>query len=123
MGVKDILKKSIEGTGEITESLMSAVSGVIKGGTDDISDIFGAVIDLGKEGVVDTTEGVKDVYIGAVNALTESGKTTEEAVEEVSTKAEQALGSVGEEGMEAVGDAAKKGIEEAKEVVKKPFEK
>ena len=118
MGLKDLLKGTIEGTGEVAESLMAAVTGIVKEGTEDTADIFGAVIDLGQEGVVDVSEGVKDVYVGAVNALKESGKSTEDAVSEVSINAEKAIGNIGEEGMETVGKAAKKGIEEAKEIVK-----
>jgi len=123
MSIKDMLKDAIEGTGEIAESLMGTVTGIVKEGSGDIGDIFGAVIELGKEGVVDVTEGVKDVYVGAVNALKESGKSTEDAVAEVTKHAEAAVGGIGEEGAEAVGKAAKKGIEEAKEIVKKPFVK
>lgn len=123
MGLKESLKESIEGAGEVTEALMSAAAGVVKEGTHDIADIFKAVIDLGKDGAVDVAEGVKGVFIGSVNALKESGKTTEQAVGEVSVKAEQVIGKVGEEGEERVGEAAKKGIEEAKAIVKTPFEK
>lgn len=123
MGLKESLKESIEGTGEVAESLISATAGVIKEGTHDVSDIFKAVIDLGKEGAVDVAEGVKGVFIGSVNALKESGKTTEEAVSEVTVKAEEVVGNVAEEGEEKVGGAARKGIEEAKKVVVAPFEK
>ena len=123
MGLKESLKESIEGAGEVAEALMSATAGVVKEGTHDISDVFKAVIDLGKDGAVDVAEGVKGVFIGSVNALKESGKTTEEAVGEVTVKAEQVIGKVGEEGEERVGEAAKKGIEEAKAIVKTPFEK
>lgn len=123
MSIKDTLKTSIEGSGEVAESLISAVSGIVKQGSSSISEIFGAVIDLGKEGVVDVAEGTKGVYVGAVNALKESGKTTEDAVEEVSTNAEAAIGSISQEGMETVSEAAKKGIEEAQEIISKPFEK
>lgn len=118
MALKDMLKGAIEGTGEVAESLISTVTGVVKEGTEDIADIFGAVVDLGKEGVVDTTEGVKDAFVGAVKALKESGKSTEEAIGEVTTKAEETIGSMAEEGEEAVGEAIKKGIEEAKAIVK-----
>lgn len=123
MGLKESLKESIEGTGEVAEALMSATTGVVKEGTHDISDIFKAVIDLGKEGAVDVAQGVKSVFIGSVKALKESGKTTEQAVGEVTVKAEQVIGKVGVEGEEKVGEAAKKGIEEAKAIVKTPFEK
>jgi hypothetical protein len=123
MGLKESLKESIEGTGEVAEALMSATTGVVKEGTHDISDIFKAVIDLGKEGAVDIAEGVKSVFVGSVNALKESGKSTEEAVGEVTIKAEQVVGEVTQEGTEEVGGAAKKGIEEAKAIVKTPFEK
>lgn len=123
MGLKESLKESIEGTGEVAEALMSATTGVVKEGTHDISDIFKAVIDLGKEGAVDVVEGVKSVFIGSVNALKESGKTTEQAIGEVTVKAEQVIGEVSGEGEETVGEAAKKGIEQAKAIVKTPFEK
>lgn len=123
MGLKDLLKGTIEGTEEVSEALISAAAGIVKEGTHDISDIFGAVIDLGKDGVLDVAVGVKSVFIGSVNALKESGKTTEEAVGEVTVKAEQAIGNVAKEGEETVGDAAKKGLEEAKTVIKTPFEK
>lgn len=123
MGLKETLKDSIEGTGEVTEALMSTVTGVVKEGTHDVSDIFKAVIELGKDGVLDVTKGVKGVFIGSVKALKESGKTTEQAVGEVTVKAEQVVGKVSEEGEEEVGKAAKKGIEEAKEIVKALFEK
>jgi hypothetical protein len=123
MGLKESLKESIEGTGEVAEALMSATTGVVKEGTHDISDVFKAVIDLGKEGAVDVAQGVKSVFIGSVKALKESGKTTEQAVGEVTVKAEQVIGKVGVEGEEKVGEAAKKGIEEAKAIVKTPFEK
>lgn len=122
MGIKEVLKSAIEGTGEVAEEIIGAVTGIVKEGSEDVSDVFGAVIDLGKEGVVDVTEGVKDVYVGAVKALTESGKTTEEAIEEVSSKAAGAIGKISEDSMETVGSAAKKGIEEAKGVLKKPLE-
>ena len=123
MGLKESLKESIEGTGEVAEALVSATAGVVKEGTHDVSDVFGAVIELGKEGAVDVAEGVKGVFIGSVNALKESGKTTEEAVSEVTTKAEKVIGDIGVEGEDTVGRAAKKGLEEAKEVVKTPFDK
>ncbi|MCX6809999.1 MAG: hypothetical protein NTZ65_04640 [Candidatus Berkelbacteria bacterium] len=123
MGLKEILKDSIGGTGEVAEALMSATTGVVKEGTHDISDIFKAIIDLGKDGAVDVAEGVKGVFIGSVNALKDSGKTTEEAVGVVATKAEQVVGEIGVGGEEAVGKAARKGIEEAKEIVKTPFKK
>lgn len=123
MELRDILKGVVEGTGEVTESLMDTVAGIVKEGSHDIGDIFKAVIDLGREGLVDVTEGVKGVYVGAVNALKESGKSTEEAVGVVTVKAERAIGEVTKEGEEQIGGAAKKGIEEAKAVVKKPFEK
>lgn len=123
MGLKEVLKGTIEGTGEVTKSLIATVAGIVKEGTEDTADIFGAVIDLGKDGVVDVSEGVKGTYIGAVNALKESGKSTEDAVSEVTVNAEKAISNIGEEGMETVGEAAKKGIEEAKAVVKAPLEK
>jgi len=123
MGLKESLKDSIEGTGEVTEALMSTAAGVVKEGTHDITDIFKAVIDLGKEGAVDVAVGVKSVFIGAVNALKESGKTTEEAVGVVTVKAEEVIGKVTEGGEHAVGGAARKGIEEAKEIIKTPFKK
>lgn len=123
MGLKESLKEAVEGTGEVAEALMSATTGVVREGTHDISDIFKAVIDLGKEGVIDVTEGVKGVFIGSVKALKESGKTTEDAVGEVVVKAEHIVGKISEEGEEEIGKAAKKGIEEAKEIVKAPFEK
>lgn len=122
MELRDILKGAVEGTGEVTESLMTTATDIVKEGTHDIGDIFKEVINLGKEGAVDVAVGVKSVYIGAVKALKESGKSTEDAVSEVTTKAEKAVGEVTQEGEEEVGGAAKKGIEEAKEVVKKPFE-
>lgn len=121
MALKDMLKGIVEGTGEVAGTLMGETTKLVKEGTEDVGDIFGAVIELGKDGVVDVTMGVKDVFVGAVKALEESGKTTEDAVAEVTAKAEAAVGNVGEEGMETVGSAAKKGIEEAKGVVKEPF--
>lgn len=123
MGVKEFLRDSIEGTGEVAEALMSATTGVVKEGTHDVSDIFKAVIDLGKEGVLDVTEGVKSVFIGSVNGLKESGKSAEEAVGEVTMKAEQIIGETSTEGVEEVSGAAKKGLEEAKAIVEIPFEK
>ena len=123
MTAKELLKGAIEGTGDVTKDVMSTVTGVVKEGTHDIGELFGAIIELGKEGVIDVELGVKDVYVGAVKALEDSGKTTEEAAEEVTVHAEQAIGNIGEEGAESVGDAAKKGIEEAKGIIKKPFEK
>lgn len=88
MDLKEFFKNSITGTEEVAEALMSATTGIVKEGTHDISDIFKAVIGLGEEGVVDTAEGVKGAFVGSVNALKESGKTTEEAVGEVTVKAE-----------------------------------
>ena len=123
MGLKEILKDAIEGTGEVSEALMKTATDITKEGTHDIGDIFGAVIELGKEGAVDVTEGVKGVFIGVVKALESSGKTTEEAAEEVSKKAVSAIGDVTEEGTEEVGEAARKGIEEAKKIVEEPFKK
>jgi phage-related protein len=123
MGIKELLKGTIEGTGEVAESLISAVTGIVKEGTEDISGVFGAVIDLGKDGVVDVASGVRDAYIGAINALKESGKTTEDAISEVTTNAERAISNISEESMETVGGAAKKGIEEAKEILKTPLAK
>lgn len=123
MGLKQIFKDAVEGTGEAAEALMSAASGVVKEGTHDISEVFKAVIELGKEGAVDVTVGVKSVFIASVKALKETGKSTEDAVSEVTAGAEKAVGEVSKEGLEAVGGAAKKGIEEAKKVVKAPFEK
>ena len=123
MTAKELLKSVIEGTGDVTKDVMGTVTDVVKEGTHDIGELFGAVIDLGKEGVVDVESGVKDVYVGAVKALEDSGKTTEEAAKEVTVSAEQAIGNIGEEGAESVGNAAKKGIEEAKGIVQKPFEK
>ena len=123
MGLKEILKDSIEGTGEVTESLMSATTGIVKEGTHDVSDIFKAIIELGKDGVVDVADGFKGAFVGSVNALKESGKSTEDAVSEVTVKAEKVVGAVAEEGEGTVGKAARKGIDEAKEIVKKPFVK
>ncbi|MCX6808689.1 MAG: hypothetical protein NTW50_03410 [Candidatus Berkelbacteria bacterium] len=123
MGLKDLLKGAIEGTGEVAESLISAVTGIVKEGAEDTADIFGAIIDLGKDGVIDVTEGVKDAYIGAVDALKESGKSTEDAVSEVTANAERAISNISEEGMETVGGAAKKGIEEAKGIIEAPLKK
>jgi hypothetical protein len=122
MELKELIKGTLQGTGEVTESLMSVVSDIIKEGTHDVSEIFGVVIELGKEGAIDVTGGVKGVFVGSVNALKESGKSSEDAVTEVTTKAEQAIGSIGETGEETVGNAAKKGVEEAKAIVSKPFE-
>ncbi|MFA4996414.1 MAG: hypothetical protein WC536_04720 [Patescibacteria group bacterium] len=121
MAIKELLKNAIEGTGEIAESLASTVTSILKEGTEDAGEIFGAIVELGKEGVIDITEGVKDVYIGAVKSLEESGKSTEEAIGEVTTKAEHALGKVVQGGEDATGEAIKKGIKEAKEIVKAPF--
>ncbi len=123
MSAKELLRSAIEGTDDVTTGIMSLVTDVVKEGTHDIGELFGAVIELGKEGVIDVETGVKEVYVGAVKALEESGKTTEDAAGEVTLHAERAIGSVGEEGAEAVGEAAKKGLEEAKDIVKKPFEK
>lgn len=122
MTAKELLKGAIEGTGDVTEDIMSTVTGVVKEGTHDIGELFGAIIELGKEGLVDVGTGVKDVYVGSVKALEEGGKTTEEAAEVVTVSAEKAIGSVGQEAAESVGEAAKKGLEEAKGIIKKPFE-
>lgn len=121
MDVKEMLKGAIEGTGDVAKDLMGTATDLVKEGTADVGDVFGAVVELGKDGVIDVTSGVKEVFIGSVKALEESGKTTEEAIEEVSLKASSVASKVSEEGMEDVGNAAKKGIEEAKEVVKKPL--
>jgi len=123
MTAKELLKNVIEGTGDVTKDVMGTVTDIVKEGTHDIGELFGAIIELGKEGLIDVETGVKDVYIGAVKALEISGKTTEDAAEEVTVHAEKAIGNVGEEGAESVGEAAKKGLEEAKGIVKKPFEK
>ena len=122
MQVKEVLKGAIEGTGDVAKDVMGTATDLVKEGTTDIGEIFHAVVELGKEGVGDVTSSVRDVFVGSVKALEESGKTTEEAVEEVSTKASSVVGNVSEEGMEDVSSAAQKGIEEAKEVVKKPIE-
>jgi len=121
MQIKELLKGAVEGTGEISKDLMGTVTGLVREGTTDIGQIFHSVIELGKEGIVDVTEGVRDVFVGSVRALEESGKTTEEAVGEVTTKAAGVISAVGKEGMEDVGSAARKGVEEAKSVVKKPL--
>ena len=123
MTLKELLKNSIEGTGEVGETLMKTTADLVKEGGHDIEEIFGAVIELGKDGTVDVTEGVKGVFVGSVKALEESGKSTEEAVEHVSQKAISAVGKVTEETEGEIGQAARKGIDEAKEVVKEPFEK
>lgn len=120
--LRNTLKGAVEGTGEVTESLMSTAADIVKAGTHDIGDIFKAVIDIGKEGAVDVVVGVKSVYVGAVKALKESGKSTEEAVSVVTVKAEKAIGEVAKEGEGEIGGAARKGIEEAKAVVKEPFQ-
>lgn len=122
MQIKEMLKNAVEGTGDVAKDLMGTAADLVKEGTADIGEIFGAVVELGAEGVVDVTTGVKEVFIGSVKALEESGKTTEEAVEEVTTKATGAVSNISREGMEDASEAAKKGIEEAKEVVKKPLE-
>lgn len=121
MTVKEMLQGAIEGTGDLATSLMGAATKLVKEGTADVGEIFGSVIELGADGVVDITEGFKDVFVGAVKALEESGKTTEEAVEEVTIKATSAVSNISKEGMEDVSGAAQKGIEEAKEIVKKPL--
>ena len=121
MSIKEMLKGAIEGTGDLATSLMGAATKIVKEGTADVGEIFGSVIELGSEGVVDISKGFKDVFVGAVKALEESSKTTEEAVEEVTTKATSAVSNVIKEGMEDVSSAAQKGIEEAKEIVKKPL--
>lgn len=122
MQVKDLLKGAIEGTGDVAKDVMGTATDLVKEGATDLGEIFGAVIELGAEGVGDVTTGVKDVFVGAVKALEESGKTTEEAVEEVATKATSAVSNIAQEGTEDASEAAQKGIEEAKEVVKKPLE-
>ena len=121
MQVKELLKGAIEGTGDIAKDLMSTVTDLVKEGATDIGEIFQAVVELGKEGVGDVTSSVRDVYISSVKALEDSGKTTEEAVEVVSSKAASVVSNVSEQGMEDVGGAAQKGIEEAKAIVKKPL--
>jgi len=123
MTLKELLKNTISGAEEVTEVLMNKTTELVKAGTHDIEEIFRAVIELGAEGVLDTTAGVKSVFVGSVNALKESGKTTEEAVEEVSEKAVTAIGGVTETGLEEAGKAAQKGVEEAKATVQKPFQK
>lgn len=122
MQIKETLKSAIEGTSDVAEDLMGTAVDLVKEGTFDIGEIFGAVIELGAEGIGDVTLGVKDVFVGSVKALEETGKTTEEAVEEVTTKATSAASNISQRGMEDASEAAKKGIEEAKEVVKKPLE-
>jgi len=86
MTLKEILKDTIAGTEEVTEVLMGKTTELVKSGSHDVEEIFKAVIELGKDGVVDTTEGVKGVFVGAVNALKESGTSSEDAVEQVSKK-------------------------------------
>lgn len=122
MNVKELLKGAIEGTGDVAKDVMGTATDLVKEGTADIGELFGAVVELGAEGVGDVTSGVRDVFIGSVKALEESGKTTEEAVEVVATKATSAVSNISKEGMEDASGAAQKGIEEAKEIVKKPIE-
>ena len=122
MNVKELLKGAIEGTGDIAKDLMGTTTDLVKEGATDIGEIFGAVIGLGAEGVGDVTSGVRDVFVGSVKALEDSGKTTEEAIEEVTTKATGVASNISKEGMEDAGSAAQKGIEEAKAIVKKPLE-
>jgi len=117
-----MLKGAIEGTSDVAKDLMGTAADLIKEGTADIGEVFGAVVELGAEGIGDVTSGVKDVFVGSVKALEESGKTTEEAVEEVTSKAASAVTNISKEGMEDASSAAQKGIEEAKEIVKKPIE-
>lgn len=122
MNAKELLKGAIEGTGDVAKDVMGTTTDLVKEGTADIGEIIHAVIELGRDGVGDVTSSVRDVFVGSVKALEDSGKTTEEAVEVVSTKASSVVGKVSEEGMEDVSSAAQKGIEEAKAVVKKPIE-
>ena len=121
MQVRDLLKGAIEGTGEVTKDLMGTVTDLVKEGTTDIGKIFGSVIELGKDGIGDVTSGVRDVFVASVRALEDSGKTTEEAVEEVSSKAASTVGNLSKQGMDEASEAAQKGIEEAKDIVKKPL--
>jgi len=121
MQVRELLRGTIEGTSEVTKDLMGTVADLVKEGTTSIGQIFHSVIELGKEGVGDVTSGVRDAFVGSVKALEESGKTTEEAVEVVSSKAASVVSNVSKEGMEDVSGAAQKGIEEAKGIVKKPL--
>jgi len=121
MQVKELLKGAIEGSGEVTKDLIGVATDLVKEGAADVGEIFHSIIELGKEGVVDVTSGVRDVFVGSVRALEDSGKTTEEAVEVVTSKASSVVGNVSKEGMEDVGGAAQKGIEEAKAIVKKPL--
>lgn len=121
MQVKELLKGAIEGTGDVAKDLMGTATDLIKEGTADVGEVIGAVIELGAEGVGDVTSGVKDVFVGSVKALEESGETTEDAVEKVTTKATAAVSNVTKEGMEDASNAAQKGIKEAKEIVKKPL--
>lgn len=123
MTVKELLKGVVEGTSDVATDVMGVVTKIVKEGTHDIGELFGAVIELGKEGVVDVETGVKDVYIGAVKALEASGETTEDAIQKVTVQAEKAVGNISQEAAGAVGEAAKKGLEEAKGIVKQPFEK
>ena len=122
MDLKETLKDAVSGTGDIGQVVMSTTRKLVEEGTHDISKIFGAIISLGSEGVLDITKGVEGVFVGSVNALKNSGKTTEAAVGEVTIEAEKALGDVAEQGEKSVGSAAQKGIEQAKEVIKKPLE-
>lgn len=121
MQIKELLRGAIEGTSDVAKDLMGTVTDLVKEGATDIGEIFHAVVDLGKEGVGDVTSSVRDVFVGSVKALEDSGKTTEEAVEEVSSKAVSVVSNIGEQGMEDVSSAAQKGIDEAKAVVKKPL--
>ncbi len=121
MQVRELLKNAIEGTGDVAKDLMETATDLIKEGTADIDEIFGSVIKLGAEGIGDITGGVRNVFIGSVKALEESGKTTEDSIEVVSMKASSAVGNVSKQGMKDASTAAQKGIEEAKAIVKAPL--
>ena len=123
MNAKEMLKNAITGSGDVAQTTMQTATDVVKAGTVNLEELFGAAMELGKEGAVDVTSAVKGIFIGAVNALKESGKSSEDAVTEVTVKAESAIGKVGEEGANAVVGAAREGVKQAKEVVKEPFEK
>lgn len=117
MDIKKTLLEVISGTGEAGETIVTASGKILKAGGATVGDLIHAAFEIGKETGKDTTELVKDVVVGAVQATGETAGAAEEGATNIIVEAERAAGEITEEG----GEDVRKGIAKAKEIIKEPL--
>lgn len=116
MDIKKSLLDVISGTGEAGQTVVSVSRDIIKEGAVTVGDLIHIVFEIGKETGKDITSLVKDVLVGAVQAVTETAGAGEKGAAHVIIEAEKAAGEITEEG----GEAVRQGVAEAKKIIQEP---